>query len=127
MNEYKIKTFQDLNAWKRGHELVLEIYELTKYFPKEEKYGLSGQLRRASVSVTSNIAEGFSRTFYKEKRRFYSIALGSLTEIQNQLIIAKDIGYIDEIKHDILLPETVVIHKLLNGLIKSCKSRPTIP
>jgi len=87
----KIKSFMDLDAWKEGHRLVLEIYQITKKFPREELFGLTNQLRRAAVSFTSNIAEGFSRNSYKEKLQFYSMALGSLTEIQNQLLISRDI------------------------------------
>lgn len=76
----KIKSFTDLNVWKEGHKLVLQVYKLTKEFPKEELFGLTNQIRRAAVSITSNIAEGFSRHSYKEKLQFYSTALGSLTE-----------------------------------------------
>ena len=87
----KIRRFTDLNAWKEGHKLVLMIYNFTKNFPKEEIFGLVSQMRRCSVSITSNIAEGFSRQSYKEKAQFYAISLGSVTELQNQLLIAKDI------------------------------------
>lgn len=118
----KIKTFTDLNAWKEGHKLVLEIYTITKKFPKEEIFGLTIQLRRASVSVTSNIAEGFSRNSYKEKLNFYSISLGSLTEVQNQLLIARDIKYIEMNEFKKIAESTVVVSKLINGLIKSTKS-----
>src|SRR3989344_8133065 len=90
----KIKTFKDLNTWKEGHSLVLQIYKITKKFPKEELFGLTNQVRRAIISFTSNIAEGFSRNSYKEKLQFYSIALGSLTEVQNQLLVARDVEYI---------------------------------
>lgn len=93
-NVQKIQSFTDLYAWQAGHKLVLSIYEVTQKFPKEELFGLTNQLRRAAVSITSNIAEGFSRSSYKEKSQFYSMALGSLTEIQNQLLIAKDIKYL---------------------------------
>jgi four helix bundle protein len=79
----KIKSFSDLDAWREGHKLVLNIYQITKLFPKEELFCLTNQLRRAGISFTSNIAEGFSRQSFKEKRQFYSMALGSLTEIQN--------------------------------------------
>src|SRR3989339_2007656 len=92
----KIIFFTDLNAWKEGHKLAVKIYEITKNFPKEELYGITSQMRRCAVSITSNIAEGFSRQTSKEKVQFYSIARGSLTELQNQLIISKDIGYIKE-------------------------------
>ncbi len=118
----KIKNFTDLNAWKEGHELVLEIYRVTQKFPKEELFGLIMQLRRAAVSFTSNIAEGFSRNSYKEKLQFYSIALGSLTEIQNQLLIAKDIGYILQKEFNEIVEQTIKVSKITNGLIKMSKT-----
>lgn len=121
-NELKIKSFTDLNTWKEGHTLVLEIYKITQKFPKEECFGLTNQLRRAAVSFTSNIAEGFSRGSYKEKLQFYSIALGSLTEIQNQLIIARDINYITTDEFNKTINQTVVVSKITNGLIKKSKT-----
>lgn len=120
----KIKSFTDLNAWKIGHKLVLSIYKITNSFPKEEQFGLTNQIRRAIVSVTSNIAEGFSRNSYKEKVQFYSMALGSLTEVQNQLIIAVDLNYIKKDDFMLLSEQTITTSKLLNGLIK--KSRTLI-
>ncbi|MBI5733396.1 MAG: four helix bundle protein [Candidatus Kerfeldbacteria bacterium] len=93
-NTAKIKTFTDLLAWQEGHKLVLMIYKITTDFPKTELFALVDQLRRAAVSITSNIAEGFSHQGYSEKIHFYSIAQGSVTEVQNQLLIARDIGYI---------------------------------
>src|SRR3989344_4782302 len=92
----KIKNFTDLRAWQEGHGLVLNVYQLTSKFPKDELFALTSQLRRAATSITSNIAEGFSRHSYKEKVNFYHISLGSTTEVENQLIISKDIGYISE-------------------------------
>ncbi len=118
MDNNKIKSFTDLNAWKEGHKLVIEIYRITKDFPKEELFGLTNQIRRAAVSITSNIAEGFSRQSPKEKMQFYYIAQGSLTELQNQLLISLDIGYVDQNKFDKIAELTVVVHKLINGLIK---------
>lgn len=118
----KIKNFTDLNAWIEGHRLVLLIYKLTKNFPKEEVFGLTNQIRRAVVSITSNIAEGFSRYSFKEKSQFYSMALGSLTEVQNQLIIAKDLTYITENEFNEVWELTVTVNKLLNGLIKVSKT-----
>jgi len=118
----KIKSFTELNAWKEGHKLVLEIYKITKTFPKDEQFGLTNQLRRAAVSFTSNIAEGFSRNSYKEKLQFYSMALGSLTEIQNQLLVAKDIGYISREEFDKIAEQTITINKITNGLIKKSKT-----
>lgn len=121
MEKLKIHFFTDLNAWKEGHSLVLDIYKITKFFPKEEIFGLISQIRRCSVSVTSNIAEGFSRSSYKDKAQFYSISLGSLTELQNQLIISKDIGYIIEEVFTSLYCQTVKVHKIINGLIKNSR------
>ena len=122
MENNKIRKFTDLNAWKEGYVLVLKIYKATKKFPKEELFGLTSQIRRAAVSVTSNIAEGFSRNSYKEKLQFYSVALGSVTEIQNQLLIAKDIGYITKEDFDLLAQQTIKVNKITNGLIKKSKS-----
>lgn len=118
----KIKSFTDLKAWGEGHKMVLMIYELTKKFPKEEVFGLTNQLRRAAVSFTSNIAEGFSRNSYKEKLQFYTMALGSLTEIQNQLLIARDINYITKDEFSEVAEQTVDVSKITNGLIKKSKT-----
>ncbi|MDD4271855.1 MAG: four helix bundle protein [Patescibacteria group bacterium] len=118
----KIRSFTDLNAWREGHKLVLMVYEITKKFPREEIFELANQLRRAVVSITSNIAEGFSRRSYKEKTQFYSISLGSITEIQNQLLIAKDVKYINNNEFQKVAEQTVIAHKLTNGLIKGSKN-----
>ena len=113
-----IKIFQDLGAWREGHKLVLLIYGVTGTFPRTETFGLSIQLRRAGISITSNIAEGFSRQSYKEKSYFYSISKGSVTEAQNQLIIAKDVGYIDERVFNEIYAQALLVQKILHGLIK---------
>jgi len=117
----KIRSFTDLNAWREGHKLVLIIYKITKNFPKEEIYSLVDQMRRCAISITSNIAEGFSRQSYKEKVQFYSMALGSLTELQNQLLVAKDVGYLEKENFKEIADRTVIVHKLLVGLIKSSR------
>ena len=118
----RIKSFTDLSAWKEAHGLVLMIYESTKRFPNEEKFGLVNQLRRAVVSISSNIAEGFSRNTNKEKVQFYYTALGSLTEVQNQLIISKDITFLDKRQFEKLMQQVITVSKLLNGMIKSAKN-----
>lgn len=118
-----IKTFTDLNAWQEAHRLVLMIYKATKVFPKGETFGLTNQIRRAAVSITSNIAEGFSRCSSKEKTQFYSTALGSLTEVQNQLLVAKDVKYIDKEEFTLIASQSVRVHKLINGLTKSAMSK----
>ena len=122
-HEVSIKSFTDLDTWKQGHILVLRVYELTKLFPKEEQFGLTNQLRRAVVSLTSNITEGFSRLSYNDKAHFYTMAHGSLTEAQNQLIVARDVKYITTDRFDQIAQQSVVVHKLLTGLIKSTKQR----
>lgn len=91
MTDAKVKNFTDLKVWQQGHKLVVDIYDVTKLFPRDELFCLTTQIRRAIISFTSNIAEGFSRSTAKDKAHFYSIALGSLTEVQNQLLIAKDL------------------------------------
>lgn len=118
----KINTFQDLDAWKEGHKLALMVYSITKSFPSDEKFGLTSQIKRAAVSVTSNIAEGFSRNSYKEKLQFYSMALGSLTETQNQLILARDVNYLSLNEFAVAVEQAVKAHKITNGLIKRSRS-----
>ena len=121
----KIISFRDLKAWQEAHKLTLLIYKATKQFPKEEIYCLVSQLRRAVISITSNIAEGFSRQSSKEKIHFYSFANGSLVEIQSQILISKDLGYIDQDIFNVLYGETILVQKLINGLIKSLKKHNT--
>ena len=122
MEKEKIKNFIDLRTWQEAHKLVLMIYDSTKNFPKEEIYGLTSQIRRAAVSVTSNIAEGFSRFSYKEKIQFYYIANSSVTESQNQLIIAKDLGYLKQEEFNKIYNQSIDVHKLLNSIIKSSRT-----
>ena len=117
-----IHSFKDLDAWKEGHKLVLMAYKETQKFPREEIFGITNQIRRAAVSITSNLAEGFSRQSYKDKVQFYCIALGSLTELQNQIIICKDIGYISPELYSKFEEQSTIEHRIINGLIKSSKN-----
>jgi four helix bundle protein len=117
----KIRNFTELNAWKEGHQLVLTIYKITDKFPKKETFVLVNQMLRSAVSVTSNIAEGFGKRTIKEKVQFYSMAQASLTELQNQLFISKDVGYIASHRFNEIWNQSVVVHKLITGLIKSLK------
>jgi four helix bundle protein len=114
----KIKNFSDLITYKEAHKLVLMIYQVTKEFPKEERYGLIDQMRRAAVSITSNIAEGFSRNTTKDKYQFYTMALGSLLELRSQLLISKDLNYFDEQYFHQISEQTILVRKLLLGLRK---------
>ena len=114
------KTFEDLIAWQKSHSLVLSIYKLTQTFPNSEIYGLTSQIRRAAVSVPSNIAEGFSRLSPNEKIRFYNIAESSLEEIRYQLILANDLNFAET---EELQAQAIETKRLIIGLIKSIKSR----
>ena len=118
----KIKSFTDLFVWQEGHKLLLMIYKETKKFPKEELFCLISQIRRAAVSITSNIAEGFGRQGYKEKIQFCYLAQGSLIELKNQLLAAKDIGYIEKDDFNRIAEQANKTHQLLQGIIKSSKS-----
>lgn len=120
MNE-KIKQFTDLRAWQEAHRLTLMVYSLTKSFPKEELFVLVSQMRRATLSVTSNIAEGFGRHGYGEKVQFYYLAQGSLTELKNQLITARDVKYLTDTDFTKTMGQAEVAHKLLQGLISKSK------
>ena len=122
MNQGKIKDFTDLDTWKIAHDLVLSIYKTSKKFPDSEKFGLVSQIQRASVSITSNIAEGFGRKGIKEKIQFYYLAHGSLIEVKNQLILAKDLEYINNDYFIKILEKITLSQKLLQGLIKTSKS-----
>ncbi|MEX0881324.1 MAG: four helix bundle protein [Candidatus Saccharimonadales bacterium] len=124
--ESSIKDFTDLTTWQKGHELVLTIYKLTIAFPDTERFGLMSQMRRSAVSITSNIAEGFSRRSFIDKKHFYVMAHGSLTELQNQLLIARDVEYISENDFKQTADLAVIVHKMLNGLIKSTSNKSMI-
>lgn len=118
----QIKNFTDLDTWKSAHQLVLSIYHITGLFPKNELFGLTSQMNRAAVSITSNIAEGFGRSSYGEKVRYYLIARGSSYEIENQSYIIHDLNYISEQRFLALLEEIQLVQKLLNALINKTKS-----
>jgi len=100
--ESKIVTFRDLKVWQKAIELAKEIYKITKDFPREEQYGLSVQMRRAAISVPSNIAEGARRKYRREYKQFLNIALGSCGELETQAIIAKELDYIGADKEMVL-------------------------
>ena len=117
----KIQKFQDLDAWKEGHILVIAVYKASKLFPKEEIFGLTSQIRRASVSITSNLAEGFGRISYKDKHNFYQIAFGSIIEVRNQLLIARDVNYINHSDFEALDKQAEKVERICRGLIN--KSR----
>ncbi len=117
----KIQSFTDLSAWKESHKLVLNVYKVTSTFSKTEVYGLTSQMRRSGVSVTSNIAGSFSRRTKKDKVNFYIMSLGSLSELFSQLFIARDLKYINEKDFQNISTKCDTSKRLLNGLIKSAE------
>lgn len=112
-----IKTFEDLNCWIKGRELRLKVSNLIKTFPEHEKFELTSQMRRASRSVTHNIAEGYGRFHYKENAQFCRISRGSLYELLDQILVAEDEGYIDKEEYLNLKEIIVDCIKILNGYI----------
>jgi four helix bundle protein len=118
----KIQSFTGLIAWQEAHTLVIMIYRFTSKFPESESFGLTNQLRRAVISITSNIAEGFSRKSFKEKIQFYSMALSSLTEVQNQILAARDVGLMHIKDFAEVAEQSVHVSKLINGLIKKSRT-----
>jgi four helix bundle protein len=112
----KAKTFEDLVVWQKAHQLVLQIYKLTRNFPQDELFGLTSQIRRAAVSVPANVAEGFKRKGKADKVRFFNISQGSLEEVRYYLILAQDLGYADTVTLKTNLDE---ISRMLDAYMKS--------
>ena len=123
--ENKITSFTQLRTWQKAKSLVVFVYEATKKFPKEEIFGLSSQVRRSAVSVPSNIAEGFSRSGVNDKRHFYTMSLGSLTETLNHIYIARELDYCTDEVVRIAEIEITDLSKMINGMIKSAKGKNT--
>lgn len=114
-----VQRHEDLEVWQTAMDLVTHVYYVTKGFPKEEVYGLTMQLRRAAVSVPSNIAEGYGRKTTKDFLNFLSTSRGSLMEVQTQIEIARRLGYTGQEDAEKLRLKTETVAKLLNGLIRS--------
>ena len=119
----KITKFEDLRIWKLSHELTLEIYKITKNFPKDEVYGIVSQLRRASSSVCANIVEGFYRDTTKELIKFLYNARGSAGEVTYFLILVKDLGFVDKVEYEKMRFSYENLLKSISALINSLKRR----
>jgi four helix bundle protein len=113
-----MKSYTDLDVWKKARELVKEVYLVTRSFPKEELYGLTNQMRRAAVSVPSNIAEGHGRNTSKDSLQFFYIARGSLYELETQVFVSFDLEFIIQNDLDSLIDDITNCKKLLYGLIR---------
>ncbi|HNX88963.1 MAG TPA: four helix bundle protein [Paludibacteraceae bacterium] len=114
-----MKTHHDLTVWKKSIDFVTTVYKITEEYPKTEIYGLTNQVRRAVVSVPSNIAEGAARTSKKEFSHFLSISLGSISEVETQLIVSRNLNYITNEQLENLLSELIEIRKMIIGLKKT--------
>jgi len=116
--EVRIRNFRDLDVWKLGKAIVKEIYTLTQAFPKAELYGLVAQMRRAAISIPSNIAEGFNRHHNKEYRQFLYMSLGSCAELETQIEVSSDLGYINDSIRNTVLEQLDHETRMLRNLIK---------
>ncbi len=118
-----METHKDLRVWQQSIDMVTSIYMVTKSFPKEELFGLVSQIRRAAVSVPSNIAEGYARGTDREKLHFLRISSGSMSEVETQLLLSLKLGYIGQESYDVLSEAVASVWKQLNALISSVKKK----
>lgn len=116
-----VSSFEKLNVWMEARDFVVAIYKATATFPVDEKFGLISQLRRASISIASNIAEGSSRKSKKDQNRFYTMAFSSTLEVLNQLIISKELNFIDDDVYQTLMGEIEQMTAMLNSLHSSIR------
>jgi four helix bundle protein len=117
-----VRDFHRLKVWERAHEFTLKIYQMTKGFPREELYGITSQMRRAAASIPTNIAEGCGRSSKPETIQFLNIAAGSASEIEYQLILVKDLQYIDEKSYNELLNDLSEVRKMLYAFAQKLKT-----
>jgi len=118
-----LKSYKELNVWQKAYQLCIAIYKITKDFPKEERYGLTAQIRRAAVSVPSNIAEGYGRKTTPEYIQSLYIAYGSHCELETQIMVSKDLGYIKSDDFQELQREIGEVERMLKALIKSLQNK----
>ena len=117
-----MRDFKELKVWQKAHQLVLNVYKITRSFPKDEMYGLTSQMRNASTSIASNIAEGSGRGTDPEMVRFLWIAMGSAVEIEYRLLLARDLAYLDGMIHEQLTNEVTQIKRMLTSFIQKLKA-----
>ena len=118
-----LKNFKELKVWQKAYQLCLDLYSITKIFPNEEKYGLSSQMRRASISIPANIAEGYGRRTIPDYVRCLYIAYGSTCELETQILLSKDLNYLNDNDQGILLEKTKEVERMLMALIKSLENK----
>ncbi len=122
-----MKVFRDLKVWERAHSVTLAIYRCTRDFPREETYGMVSQLRRCSSSVAANIAEGCGRSGNPEFARFLTMAMGSASELEYFVLLARDLHYLPKEKYKGILDEVVEMRRMLNGLLSKVEAERTSP
>lgn len=113
-----MRPFRELVVWQKAHRLTLELYKVTRAFPREEQYGLSSQIRRSAASIGANIAEGCGRGTARDFARFVQIALGSGSELEYHILLAADLGLIDAQTHDELQTSLIDVKRMLSGLVR---------
>lgn len=118
-----MRKFQDLKVWEKSHQLTLDVYAVTKTFPDDERFGMTSQLRRASASIGANIAEGCGRGSDKDFSRFLQIAMGSASEVEYLLILAKDLSLIDPEEYPSFHAQVTEVKRMLTSFIKYLRSK----
>jgi four helix bundle protein len=122
-----LKNYKELKVWQKAYRFCIMIYKITKHFPKEERYGLTSQIRRSAVSVPSNIAEGYGRKTTQEYMQSLYIAYGSQCELETQILLAKDLGYIKTDDFEVLRKDIGEVERMLKALIKSLQKKQLNP
>lgn len=122
-----MKDFRSLKVWQNAHQLSLAVYRATRDFPRDEQYGLTSQIRRSSYSIGANIAEGCGKDTDADLKNYLQIAMGSSSELENYLILARDLEYIHKEEYDSLQGELVSVRKMLNAFIQRLKSSRQSP
>lgn len=122
-----MKDFRRLKVWEKAHQLTLAVYRTTAGFPREETYGLTGQLRRASVSVPANIAEACGRRSSREMAKFLQIGMGSASEMEYELLLARDLGYLERTEYNGLQIGFTEVEKMLGSLLRKVRADAGVP
>ena len=122
-----LKTYKDLNVWKKAYALCLKIYGISKNFPVEERYGLTSQIKRSAVSIPSNIAEGYGRKTTADYIRMLYISYGSICELETQVLLAGDLGFIERVALETVLTNITEIERMLKALINSLEEKHLNP
>ncbi len=114
-----MRNFRELTVWQKAHELVIEVYRQSSGFPADERFGLTAQVRRAAASIAANISEGCGRATDPDFSRFLSIAAGSASEVEYQILLARDLGYLSDAHYDLLNERVNEVKRILNSFIQS--------